>query len=467
MFFLLFVFYHSKKDGSFARIDRYYRSFGFLPNATFNFTVLANVSDQTTIILGLLTENEHSYTFSVDYDLDMICSGNMSFGEINSTQRFRNHRISWVGKIRTQKVLHPVFMSCHNDTFDFTSILDFQNIKSCLDYRRIPMLKSKFYVVGGYGVMLIVSLYNYIYFYKHGKPLHLMITLSLMISIASSILSYFRLKHENTTDQLASIQYISEAFSFVGNVIMFTTMILAARGWGLLSEKISLKNVVRTILVTMVFFSLITYSQYADVHLFQVVLTFIILVLIVVLLRLVVFSINEAELLILAHLYVISQSGIDPSSTPVYKKHHIYQVYQNSVISYFTVSILKLISVLFLELDFWVADLIEEISNIMMYFVLIWCFRIRRVDTNGYSLIGKAGRVLTMNDLENISVDDRQIHNHDLLQWEDGMTLPPPPDLLYVCEDDTVQIDSDTLSLEDNLTPLDQDMTGSKISTAH
>ena len=127
-------------------------------------------------------------------------------------------------------------------------------------------------------------------------------------------------------------------------------------------------------------------------------------------------------------MYVIYRAGINPTTTPIYKRHIIYTLFKHILVIYFSYCIAIMSLQLADVLNFWVCDMLNIIEKIGILVALSILFCVRKVDCNLYSKINesedsKEVSSQILDDFEIISYEDFQ----DLMDWEEGMQLPPQP----------------------------------------
>jgi hypothetical protein len=137
----------------------------------------------------------------------------------------------------------------------------------------------------------------------------------------------------------------------------------------------------------------------------------------------IIHNIKDVELLIDAHLLVIAKSGIDPVTTPTYKKLSKFLFYKYITLLYlFIYALIPFTQLLFPEIPYWLTDLIDEIIDIFVIFMMFLFFRMTEDNTSGYELI-QPDTV----DFDEIDPEQLSTGNDSLKKWERGMKLPPPP----------------------------------------
>ena len=135
-------------------------------------------------------------------------------------------------------------------------------------------------------------------------------------------------------------------------------------------------------------------------------------------------------------MYVISREGINPTTTPIYKKHIIYTLFKHILAIYFSYCVAIMSLELADVLNFWVKDMLNLIERVGILVALSVLFCIRKVDCNLYTKINDAK---SANEVNSQILDDFEINSYenysDLMDWEEGMQLPPPPKIINGTEE--------------------------------
>ena len=137
-------------------------------------------------------------------------------------------------------------------------------------------------------------------------------------------------------------------------------------------------------------------------------------------------GITDANETVKAHLYVIAENGIDPKTTPIYKKYILFSTVCGAVIAYFLVLIFRSAFNSIWTLPIFVMQLIYDIIIVVLITIIAFAFRMKKETLNGYMMIGDdgEGEMLEKSQFEAFDIEHL---DHNTVPYESGMTLPPQP----------------------------------------
>ena len=134
---------------------------------------------------------------------------------------------------------------------------------------------------------------------------------------------------------------------------------------------------------------------------------------------------RDVTQVIRAHLLVIAQARIDPSSTPVYSKFKSFTVFANNLLIFLAIWIVILSLELVDLLAFWSLDFAKATFITVELGILTFLFRVRYFNCSGYTTIDDAKTI----PKGEIPEDNDQLlaEGEELITWQIGMLLPPEP----------------------------------------
>jgi hypothetical protein len=133
------------------------------------------------------------------------------------------------------------------------------------------------------------------------------------------------LDSQDTATSLTVFRYF---FRIVGESVFFGTVLLIAKGWCIVRDSISLKEIVRSMIFSLCFIFFRILLDVVNDKVWGSVLIVLSGVSMVLFMRELIVGSREATMHILAHMLAISNEGINPRTTPIYQKHRLYRKFQ-------------------------------------------------------------------------------------------------------------------------------------------
>ena len=139
-------------------------------------------------------------------------------------------------------------------------------------------------------------------------------------------------------------------------------------------------------------------------------------------------NIEEANSVVAAHLLIISQDGIDPETTPIYKKFQIFKTITDAVVWYFTIMMFRTILFELLNIPDFIMTIIYDIATIALLITTAYAFKLKKSLRNGYIMVGENTDSVefTLDDIERLN-EDNEIQRNATTPWHEGMPLPSQP----------------------------------------
>ena len=392
---------------------------------TLNFTQ----SKTESFFIAILDSNEFSRLPHLSFTYaSQFCSRLKShFAMINSTLSSHIYEPSLTVSIPKDDVFYPLIVSCKSHFSEYTVTVHFKNGNSLLDSRRIPS-----FVVMPIEICIIVVCFipwtlNQLKFRKSRMSLHDFISMAVMFNVVDLVLSYLILWHDNFYDHTNFFHFIEKITKILCDISVLSAIILSAKGWCIIFPNLKSRDVTEIVLFCSLYFMFRTLNSNITFTVLNIVLFALTALLLLVLWAVLIAGIRTVDRQIIAHMLVISRMGIDPTSTPVYTKHAVYMFLKHIIVIYFS----SCIAIMSLELadiiSQWVYDMINIIVRAGILVALSALFHIRKIDLDLYSRIDDTNteevKSKTLDSIENSLFESSK----DLIQWREGMQLPPQP----------------------------------------
>lgn len=401
--------------------------FGLVTGAVFTLTLDNAISD--SFFIALLDTQEYSRAphLSFSYASQYCYRNNFFFSKLNATIFTHQSQACLTLTVVKSDVYHPFIVSCDSGSSKYTATVEFTNGKSRLDSRRLPSFIVMPIEFSALLVILITWLVNQVVFRKANLSLHNFVSMDLILGLLSISINYIVLWSDNFRDKRTGWNLIQNMVGMMFEICLYSTLILAARGWCIISQHISSPEVTEILIYCVVLF--IFQTMYAHIHMvvLQIILFAVITMMIFVLWIALINGIRNVDRKIMAHMMVIYREGIDPFSTPVYLRHLVYTYMVHVTVIYLSGCIVIMALELAGALDAWLKDMMAWILNGGLLCALGFLFRSRKTDVAGYLWLDPKDDESRPGDLEVDTSFMSDPNRASLIQWEVGMALPPPP----------------------------------------
>lgn len=400
--------------------------FGFKKNGKYSI-VLSNPS--APLVFGLATKEEVSSNSIFNFEMSPrpdICHGKYQLAKIQQFAEF-NETTVLSGEIPKKGVYTPFYYGCTED-YKFSLEVDFLNGNSHLDYRIYPSTICTPIFIGLFGLLFVLWLINWFTHFTLEIKIHYFLTSCFVLAVVMRGLYYGYL------EDMKRVGFISDAIYYsyyiidsINTLFLLITLILAARGWYIISKKIEYKSLIVPIVFSTLYVILNALLIFLSLGFFD----FLVAIGALVCLGFYIFYltrfVNESLFKITAHILVIKNDGIDPKTTPVYQKYKMFKLFFRALIVYCFCIMISLVAEVFSGDLSWLPHLINDISHFILMCFLFYIFMIRQKRYNGYLIIEDDGDVeeCSQNDIQNFQVDN--IEGAQGNEWDENTPLPPPP----------------------------------------
>jgi hypothetical protein len=157
---------------------------------------------------------------------------------------------------------------------------------------------------------------------------------------------------------------------------------------------------------------------------------------------------RKAQQIIKAHLMVIRDDGIIPTTTPVYQKFLIYQTILYLIGLAFLAFLMLNILLSAVAASTWVVWFVNNIVQLLIIGMMLWLYRPRGAAVDQFMQPDapadgtERGEVL-LEELDGFAVNDQ---GGNMREWEEGMQLPLQPIVVSSKERAKVQDDQQLYS---------------------
>jgi hypothetical protein len=242
-----------------------------------------------------------------------------------------------------------------------------------------------------------------------------------------TVARFFEVSDLNVHDTSPILTPVRLLLTVLSAAAFCLTFLLATKGWCIIRDDIPLREFIACACYSLAFICLGAPALCLNEGPLQIASLFLTLIFVVLFIRELFSSVNDASLRIVAHLLAISNAGIDPETTPIYKKHKMYQRLHSAIVLGCVLLLLKVTMVLIVPLDFWIDEVITDGIVITGLAAFAAIFRLREVEVFGYDVIEENDRnEYSLAEIESARGD----FGHGGRKWESGMRLPLMPNLV-------------------------------------
>ena len=448
MWEILLVAVHSytvEGDAHYAKTHGVIADFGYYSNGTLTFTVQTKYESLVSkrIRMYLFDNDEYNEWVQSTWDEPWErCPENISRSAGNWTTELTRDPQTEHFSVPEERVYAAIVIHCDDlkkggDPV-YHVVAQFLNPNGQhLDSRVIPYFTVIYCNIGVFlfvDLVFIVLLCVRFILYR-GRPflpIHILICWFPIFSVCVSVLKLFSLRQASVSDDTNIMEYVYVVFSCINDISLFSLMVIAASGWCLLNTELRWYKVCLWIFATAVCMS----GYYIRMRIAMSLLWHVILIIVQMLslmfvLWAVLSNIRSAKQRVKAHLLVIRNAGIDPHSTPIYKKWKFFSRFLYIVSANALAFVAITMMFAFLNAPVWISMLAKDVLQLVLVLTFMALYRPRYGRGDDAYLWRDNGteaerEAVTLNDLDRYDPDE----SGAMRIWEDGDRLPLEPVLV-------------------------------------
>lgn len=456
LLFLLSLRFRNQKLSFMAKLYSV-ATYGFEPNGTYSISV-TNLNS-LSVAFGLLPRNEIKNSIFGD-EFCFYCY-NTNNSSIIGKSTGNNTSVSINGSVANKGIYYLFFADCNYCNMQGYRkkqlILDaeLKNENTYLDYRKknllviIPLFSALF------GAITVVWFINWIMNIKAKITIHYLFTACITLCFISSIVKCYCLYYEKEHHPSTGIYALECTFRILYLASLFFAIIIASKGWCIIKPTIKLKELIFPLIyiIFMLVFQEIILN--IDSGNWDILFLFILVIALVLYVRDLINSINKSSLRVLAHCLSIANKGIDPKSTPIWRKRMMLNNLRTSFCVYCFLLIIRFIFIFFLDYLLWVDEFMSIVTDFAMIIIIAFTFYLRKENTEGYTMIMEGDEnEFTLQDLEGVDFNSERIQGG--VTWTPGMILPNQPVVIDTPTTVTIESPDGTAEVNAQHTTIDQ-----------
>lgn len=427
--------------------------YGFESNGTYSINV-SNL-DNPPVAFGLMTRESVQNAVS-NGDFCPYCDGTAT-GEIVTKYQVGNTSVQLNGTINKKGIYYIFFVRCNRCNSyggKKTSLIldaEFKNANTYMDCRKKNLLVIFPLFTSLFGVVLVAWLINWFMNCGAKISIHYLFTACFILCFISKVADTVSLYYEKGHHPSNGIFIFRKVFQVLFLASMFFAIIIASKGWCIIRPTIKIREVILPLIyiVLMLVFEVVILNVYSGN--WDILFMILLIASLTLYVRDLIKSTNSSSMRVLAHCLSIAAKGIDPKSTPIWRKRMMLNNLRLSFCVYCVLLIIRLIFLFFLDHILWVDDFLDMLIDLVMVLILGFTFYLRKESTNGYSMIFDDGNEneYTLQDLEGVDFNSDRIQGG--VTWTPDMKLPTQP--IVIDTPTTVTIESPDGTTEVNVQP--------------
>jgi hypothetical protein len=262
--------------------------------------------------------------------------------------------------------------------------------------------------------------------------IHYLLTSVFVSSFLYQIARIAELSVLDQADTAHGLEILRVFVRVIAEIAFFAAILLLAKGWCIIRDSLPLGEILSSLVYSMGFIAFRLILAYVSTDDLTTALLLLMTLSLILFMRALIASTNDATMHILAHLLAIANAGINPRTTPIYHKHELYKRFHVCLLGGCVGVLLYMGASVFFPLPF-TAD--EALADVIVYAVLLaLCiiFRLRESGSLSYARIAESGGEIALADLESVSVNSDQLSGGRA--WEEGMRLPGMPEIVSTAQ---------------------------------
>ena len=402
--------------------------FGFHEYGSFNVT-FTNIQTKS-LFYALLSESEFPLEMMLTAQAEKFCNGEPPIPKIQYSIPIGNE-FSIYGLVESSSVYTPILYNCANDPINVNVNQIFRNPKSFMDSRWDNTEYSQIFCMVYAACLFIYWIVNWGINFRCNLKIHYFVTLTNVFSLCYIITSFFETNKLKSVDEYPDATITRTIFSILSTAFLFISLLLASKGWCIYKAELTFKDVFLSVLYVIIYNAFAVMHNLGFSSRLDIIWSIISLIALTLFLRELIISINHSKLHFTAYLYVISNAGIIPNTTPVYAKYKLYILLKYSVVACFVFIIIQVCVEIFANPFFWVDRFLLDILQFGMTTILCIIFRLKKEQSQDQYLKlendneEEKPEILSLNDVEQI--DLKSLSNKQGVVWTEGMKLPAAP----------------------------------------
>jgi hypothetical protein len=299
-----------------------------------------------------------------------------------------------------------------------------------LDARDVPFLTFLPIAIPGFGALLVLWIALILIRRSGFHRIYVLVGSIILLYIVFLVFSQVALARVRDTGIESVWWELRHALEYVYEVLLFSFLVVASTGWPLLAIRLRPCAVIASVIAVVHFLGSFVLQVSLAIVGWQYVNIVVQMASLIWILRTIARNTKAAGRYVKAHLLVIRNSGIAPSTTPIFQKYVLYRRFL-SVIGFTFLAFLALnLTLAALRAANWVVSVVKMVVQCAIMCILMFLYRPRGAEFDRYfgpDVVGEGmerGKVL-LEDLDSFAIDGGP--EDGMKDWEEGMRLPLQP----------------------------------------
>ena len=400
--------------------------FGFYRNGKYQVNISNSETNRLFVLIGTF-QNINSYSRSILNSFD-ACNG--TYVDYLHKVPVIAGQASFSGTIKEKGMYYTMVSPCDGNSGGFTLSLQYSNPNSFLSYDVSPCLITTPIIAALSGLILGIWVINWMRNFSLKNSLHLYFTIGLMLTFSYNALMSFEYYTMNRKDGDSPLYVMRKIFRVLQESSLIFAMLLASDGWCIIHHNMPYWKIALAFLLSGCVTVSCAVADFVELTNLLYLVVFLILgissgIYLYIMLKNTQIGYDYVK----AHLYVIAESGIDPKTTPIYKKYRLYKAISWEMPFYFILLFFRIMFSFYLTFPFWTIQLAYDVIILTLITVISFTFRMRKETRDGYMMIGdedQEPRIFDRADITALEIET----NENQHPYEEGMPLPAQPHIL-------------------------------------
>ena len=441
---LFFLLYRSSRNIYTSQDAVLLDSFGFNVNGTYN--VKFSNLDIPNLYYTLLSKKEFPIDLLLSASASKFCKGTPPIPKISILIPISDN-FTFNGTIEEKNIYTPLVYNCNNDGMKLDLVQIFRNPDSFLDNRWISGDWSQFSLGTFLCIVFLFWIVNWFCHFRTNVKIHYFLTTTLILGISYHISFFLELVKLNKVDESILNTSIRQFLSFCYNAFMYITMLLSIKGWCVYKQHLTMKDMFLSFIYVFLFTACNCVMTFTSLGKYQTIVYLVNMFSLMLLVREFIISLKNSYIHFVAHLYVIANAGVSPTTTPIYAKYRMYYILRFTVIVCCFYIIFRMITGFFSNPFLWIDQLIFDLMQIVMNIILCLTFKLSKSEQDDQYLMLSEDEYeqttpeeLQLTDIKEIKMSD--LKSKTGIAWERGIKLPNAP----IIKDTAQRYDTSRLS---------------------
>jgi hypothetical protein len=307
-------------------------------------------------------------------------------------------------------------------------IVTLHNPTSFLDGYEEPCLISLPAVSVLFLLLMVLWSVIWLRYASRTVTLHTFVSFTFVAALIYEVVYYFEFRHRDVSDDATPLTEIRITLDFVRQTFFFWTTIMAAKGWSIVQKSLPKREFCMGLTFSAFLTVPITVAEHIEPGIVALVVIGLAVIGMLCYYGHVVRSIRASQRYVIAHLMVISEEGIDPRTTHVWRKFVMFRGILWGLFAFLTIRLAVSAVRKFSDAPFWITLLISDLSVVLLMALAAFLFRLKKETSSGYMMVGdneNGSRQLPRDQVVAFTADGEE--DQSLASWREGMTLPPQP----------------------------------------